>query len=89
MKGIGKTIFEVVISLILWAVLLIGVFVIAIFSPSVAHFVWFGLVVLLSWTAYWGVKRSLQKPKQLICPNGCDIVQEGTNYCGHCGARLI
>ena len=75
MKGLGKTIFEVVISLILWAVLLVGVFVITIFSPSVAHFVWFGLAILLSWTAYWGVKKSIQSKKQLVCPNGCDIVQ--------------
>ena len=29
------------------------------------------------------------KPKQLVCPNGCNIVQQGTNYCGLCGARLI
>ena len=89
MKKLGKTIFEVVMGLILWAVLLIGIFVIALFSPSLAHFLWLGLAVLLSWTAYWGVKRSIQKPKQLICPNGCHSIQKGTNYCGQCGAKLI
>lgn len=29
------------------------------------------------------------KPKHLVCPNGCAIAQQGTNYCGLCGARLI
>lgn len=29
------------------------------------------------------------KPKQLVCPNGCNVAQQGTNYCGRCGTRLI
>ncbi|MGA7677330.1 MAG: hypothetical protein WCA51_03020 [Dehalococcoidia bacterium] len=29
------------------------------------------------------------KLKQLVCPNGCNVVQQGTNYCGRCGTRLI
>lgn len=89
MKKIGRTIFEVVVSLILWALFFIGILIIAIFSPSLAHFLWFGLIAILAWVAYWGVKRRIQKPKQLICPNGCNLVQKGTNYCGRCGARLI
>lgn len=35
----------------------------------------------------WGLAHP--KPKQVICPNGCKTVQQGTNYCGLCGARLI
>jgi hypothetical protein len=31
---------------------------------------------------------SKPKPKQLICPNGCGIVQQGDNYCGQCGTLL-
>jgi hypothetical protein len=27
--------------------------------------------------------------KQLICPNGCNIKQEGSKFCGQCGSRLI
>jgi uncharacterized membrane protein len=89
MKKLGKTIFEVVAGLVLWALLFIGIFVIALFSPSLAHFLWFGLAALLSWVAYWGVKRSIQKPKQLICPNGCNVTQTGSKFCGQCGAKLI
>ena len=25
----------------------------------------------------------------LICPNGCNITQAGSNFCGQCGSRLI
>jgi hypothetical protein len=27
--------------------------------------------------------------KQPICPKGCNIKQEGSNFCGQCGAKLI
>jgi len=29
------------------------------------------------------------KPQHLVCPNGCNIVQQGANYCGLCGAQLV
>lgn len=33
--------------------------------------------------------RRRTHPRRLVCPNGCNIAQEGTKYCGLCGARLI
>jgi hypothetical protein len=38
---------------------------------------------------YFGWRASHPKKKRLVCPNGCNMVQEGTNYCGQCGAKLI
>ena len=38
-----------------------------------------------------GLWLGLSKPKakNLVCPNGCNVAQQGTNYCGLCGVRLI
>lgn len=89
MGKLGKTIFEVVAGLILWALFFIGILVIALFSPSLAHFLWFGLIALVSCVAYLGVKKRIQKPKYPTCPNKCKIVQNSGYYCAQCGAPLI
>ena len=30
-----------------------------------------------------------EQHQQLVCPNGCNIKQEGTKFCGQCGSRLV
>jgi hypothetical protein len=89
MKKLGKTIFEIVISLILWFLFFCGIVVISIISPTLAHYIAFGGLALFSWVAYWAVKKRTHRQKHFICPNRCNIVQQGTNYCGLCGTRLI
>jgi hypothetical protein len=36
-------------------------------------------------------KFTVEKPrsKLLVCPNGCNITQTGSKFCGQCGAKLI
>jgi len=29
------------------------------------------------------------KSQHFVCPNGCNVAQQGTNYCGLCGTRLV
>jgi hypothetical protein len=41
-------------------------------------------IILGSWL---GISKP--KTKRLVCPNGCNAVQQGTNYCGLCGTRLV
>ena len=89
LKKFGKTIFEIAVSIVLWVLFIMGILVISIFSPSLAHYLWFGLVAFLACVAYLGVKRSIQGRKRLICPNGCVVKQSGSRFCGQCGASLI
>ena len=34
-----------------------------------------------------GIRKT--KRRSLVCPNGCNITQAGSKFCGLCGARLI
>lgn len=43
------------------------------------------LIVIGMWL---GLSKAKTK-KQLVCPNGCNITQTGSKFCGHCGAQLI
>jgi hypothetical protein len=37
----------------------------------------------------WKLSHQKPKPKYLVCPNGCNITQAGSKFCGQCGTRLV
>jgi hypothetical protein len=38
---------------------------------------------------YFGWKAAHPKRKYLVCPNGCNITQAGSKFCGQCGSLLV
>lgn len=50
---------------------------------------WIAIGIVLIGIGLWLGIRKPKPKKQLICPNGCQAVQQGTNYCGLCGTRLV
>jgi len=81
-----------------WLVFCLGICVVilAIMLGLVSEDPWSGVGLKLGQTLifsvplmYFGWRAAHPKRKRLVCPNGCNITQAGSKFCGQCGAKLI
>lgn len=74
----------------------ISITILAVMVASVAPNSWFNMgrafgfaIVFMLPLIILGWGLAHLKPKHLVCPNGCNITQSGTKFCGQCGSRLV
>lgn len=73
---------------------LIGIFSGEATTKSIGYSIGAAIFLILGIFLYikTGKKKTIDdktKPKQLVCPNGCNVTQAGSKFCGQCGSRLM
>jgi uncharacterized membrane protein YiaA len=58
------------------------------YSMGAAIFLILGILLYIK-TGTMKTINDKTKSKQLVCPNGCNITQAGSKFCGQCGAKLV
>lgn len=91
MKASGWILFSVGLLVFIWK----GIALFIMFVGGIGHYlpteiigaIFVVCIGIILTSVGWMLSH--RKSKQLICPNGCNITQAGSKFCGQCGSKLI